>query len=95
MEDIKISRNNYLFILLIILFPLPFHFLMKINPAHGLIWVLFHHLYYQPVAGLLDEPFFTRDTDIGFFVNLPGRIITPIIYLILFFVYKFVRYRLK
>jgi hypothetical protein len=74
------------------LFPLPFFALSRIDNPHGLLWIFFHNLYYQPFAGILDEPFFTRDSDIGFIVNIPGRIISPIGYIITFLIYKTVRH---
>lgn len=53
-----------------------------------MVWIFIHNLYYQPLAGILNEPFFSSDGDVGFVVNKFGRIISPIVYTIIFFVYE-------
>jgi hypothetical protein len=84
-------RSNYYVFLFIILFPLPFKILSDLDHSYGLLWFFIHQLYYQPYAGLLQEPFFIPDSDIGFFVEIPGRIIAPLGYITIFFLYKLVK----
>lgn len=85
------TRLNYLILMVIITFPFLFDALSQIDHSFGLFWLFIHQLYYQPLAGLLQEPFFTYDGDIGFLVKLPGRILTPVLYITLFFIYKLAR----
>lgn len=72
----------------IIIFPFVFYVISYADSSRGLIWMFFHQLYYQPVAGILSEPFFSRDYDLGFVVNLSGRIVTAFIYLVFFYIFR-------
>lgn len=43
----------------------------------------FHQLYYWPFAQLLGQPFFTSDSELGFLVTTPGRLLVAGLYVLL------------
>jgi hypothetical protein len=46
----------------------------------GLIWFFLHQLYYAPLGTWLDEPFFLPDSEVGFWVQPIGRVLTAVFY---------------
>jgi hypothetical protein len=60
-------------------FPFVLEFLMWLTPDIGLIWLLFHQLYYSPLSGI-GEAFFTPDSDVSFWVRWPGRVLAVVVY---------------
>ena len=75
-------RRNRTFIIgavCVALFPFVLEFLMWLTPDIGLIWLLFHQVYYSPLSGI-GEPFFTPDSDVSFWVQWPGRLLAVVVY---------------
>ncbi len=54
--------------------------LYTLDTARGLIWLLLHQLYYAPFGTWLEEPFFTPDTDVSYWVQPLGRVLTATCY---------------
>lgn len=61
------------------LLPFLLERLAWLMPNIALVWFLPHQLYYLPLSGL-GEPFFIADSDVGFWVQWPGRILTAVVY---------------
>ena len=76
---------------LVVVFPFVFDFLRHVDDTRGLIWFGIHQLYYLPLGAWIKEPLFNPDSEVGFFVMPLGQILTPIVYLLLFYGIKYVR----
>ena len=61
------------------LVPFVLELLLWSTPDIGLIWLLFHQLYYAPLSGI-GEPFFTPGSDVSFWVRWPGRVLALVVY---------------
>jgi len=70
---------KFITLLLIIIFPFIFLFLMEYDTHRFMIWLLPHHIYYLPLSWL-GEPFFKPSTDVSFWVTKSGRILTIAVY---------------
>ena len=70
---------------IIIFFPLLMEILKDLDDSRGMIWFLLHQIYYLPIGSWLGEPFFMPDSEVSFWVLMPGRILMPIIYLVVYF----------
>lgn len=46
----------------------------------GLIWFFLHQLYYAPLGTWIREPFFVADSEVGFWVQPIGRVLTAMFY---------------
>ncbi|MCQ8106419.1 hypothetical protein NP590_20135 [Methylomonas sp. SURF-2] len=82
---------TYIWLSLIILWPIVFNILEHFDPNRGLIWFYLQQLYYWPLGSWLKEPFFQPDSEVGFFVKPLGRIATASIYLLILFGWKVLR----
>jgi hypothetical protein len=56
----------------ILLLPLLFWLLADVDSERGLVWLLFHQVYYAPLSWL-GSPFFVPDGDLGFWAKWPGE----------------------
>lgn len=87
-----IRRHYKLFICgIIIILAIPFvlDLLCKIDSSRGLIWFFMHQLYYVPLGSWVGKPFFTPDSEVYYFVNWPGRILTAVFYVVVLVFSKF------
>jgi hypothetical protein len=64
-------------------FPFLLQWLSKIDTDRGILWLFIHQLYYLPFSWL-DKPFYAPDSDIGYWVRLPARILAALVYATLF-----------
>jgi hypothetical protein len=63
----------------VILLPFVLELLIRLTPSIGLIWFLPHQLYYLPLSEI-GEPFFIADSEVGFWVQWPGRVLAVVVY---------------
>src|SRR5690242_2696297 len=78
------SRRRFLMIVALLAW-LAFIWALGLSDrAHGLLWLVSNQLYYQPYSWL-GAPYFVYESDIGFWVQWPGRIVAAIAYTGLFF----------
>lgn len=80
---------------IIVFLPFVFALMRDVDSDRGLIWFLFHQLYYLPLGSWLGEPFFKPDSEVVFWVKIPGRILMPLIYIGLFVSIKYIKSRIK
>ncbi len=57
--------------------------LSELNPDLGLVWFWAHQLYYWPFGEWLGMPFFRQDSEVGFESKAAGRVLVPVVYLLL------------
>ena len=69
---------------LIVAIPFVFVLLGRLFPQHGLLWLGAELFYYLPLSSL-GEPFFTPNSDVGFVPAILGRVVTPIVYVLIWF----------
>jgi hypothetical protein len=50
------------------------------DTERGLLWLLLHQLYYAPFGTWIAEPFFTPDSDVGYWVRPLGRVLAAVFY---------------
>jgi hypothetical protein len=76
-----ICRHRKLVIIVVCVTILPFllELLTQLTPDIGLIWFFAHQLYYLPLSEI-GEPFFIPDSEVGFWVQWPGRLLAMIVY---------------
>lgn len=82
---------------ILVLIPWALNFFQYYDKKRGLLWLFFHQIYYAPLGSWIREPFFKFDSDIGFEVLFPGRILTGLVYfsLLMFFYYLYRLHRRK
>ena len=61
------------------LLPFVLELLTWLMPDIGLIWFFPHQLYYLPLSEI-GEPFFVPDSEVGFWVQWPGRVLAVVVY---------------
>ena len=59
--------------------------LYSIDDETGLIWLFLHQLYYAPFGTWLRQLFFVPDSDVGFWVQPIGRVLTAASYALVLF----------
>lgn len=66
----------------LLLTPLILWALYNVDRQTGLIWLFLHQIYYAPLSWL-GQPFFRKDSDVGFWVLPLGRLLTGVVYSLL------------
>jgi hypothetical protein len=77
-------RAGRLFLVLVALWlvlPAALFALYSNDVDGGLVWFFLHQLYYAPFGTWIREPFFTPDSEVGFWAQPMGRILAAVVYL--------------
>ncbi len=78
----RISTWKSTAIIALIAYPFGMQWLTDLDRPRGLLWFYLHQLYYTPVAWV-GNPFFVPDSEVGFWVQPLGRMLTTVLYLAL------------
>lgn len=76
-------RTDKIFLVCIVVWlvlPAGLVLLYSFDSGRGLIWFFLHQLYYAPFGTWLHEPFFAPDSEVGFWVQPLGRILSAAAY---------------
>jgi len=76
---IRRHRKLAIITVCVTLFPFVLELLTWLTPDIGLIWFFFHQLYYLPLSEV-GQPFFVPDSEVGFWVQWPGRVLAVVVY---------------
>ena len=76
----KVGKIFLVFVGLWLMLPAGLFALYTTDTERGLLWLLLHQLYYAPFGTWIAEPFFTPDSDVGYWVRPLGRALAAAFY---------------